>query len=140
MTTAIDTNVIVGLWNAEPVTNARARIALDAALELGSLVIAAPVYSELLAAPGRDEAFLDAFFQRTGIRIDWQFEAALWRVAGKAFQQYATRRKKQKDAGPRRILADFLIGSHALTRGFRLLTFDDGFYGPAFPSLRLIRG
>ena len=41
-------------------------------------------------------------------------ETQAWRVAGKAFQKYASRRQKQQAGRPRRILADFLIGAHAL--------------------------
>lgn len=39
---------------------------------------------------------------------------------------------------PRRILADFLIGAHALHSGYRLLTLDDRFYRTAFPRLSLL--
>jgi predicted nucleic acid-binding protein len=43
------------------------------------------------------------------------------------------------ERGPRRILADFLIGAHAQKRGYRLLTLDEGFYPTAFPRLVLAR-
>ena len=45
--------------------------------------------------------------------------------------------RKQRDSGARRILADFLIGAHAHTRGYRLLTLDERLYKAAFPTLRL---
>ena len=57
MTTAIDTNVLVAFWNEDDALNTTARSALDAALALGSLVIAAPVFAELLAAPSQNEVF-----------------------------------------------------------------------------------
>lgn len=44
MTTAIDTNILVALWNEDDTLNTLARSALDAALGRGSLVIAAPVW------------------------------------------------------------------------------------------------
>src|ERR1022692_4697224 len=72
------------------------------------------VFAELMAAPGRSESFLDSFFEETGISIDWALDESVWRTAGRAFQGYVARRRKQRDAGPRRILADFLIGAHAL--------------------------
>jgi hypothetical protein len=56
MTTAIDSNILVALWNEDDSLNTLARSALDAALGRGGLVIAAPVFAELLAAPSRNEA------------------------------------------------------------------------------------
>jgi hypothetical protein len=38
--------------------------------------------------------------------------------------------------GPRRILADFLIGAHASHRGYRLLTLDDHLYPSHCPASR----
>lgn len=138
MTTAIDTNVIVALWNAQDSLNTLARTALDGALGRGGLVIAAPVFAELLAAPSRNEAFLDSFCRDTGIAVDWDLNQAVWRTAGRAFSQYVTRRRKQADASPRRILADFLIGAHAQQNGYRLLTLDDRLYRAAFPRLVIV--
>ncbi len=137
MTTAIDSNILIALWNEDDTLNTLARSALDAALRRGSLVIAAPVFAELLAAPSRHEAFLDAFCRDTGVSVDWELNETIWRIAGRAFRNYVARRRKQHDLGPRRILADFLIGAHALQNGFRLLTLDDRLYGAAFPRLAI---
>jgi predicted nucleic acid-binding protein len=139
MTTAIDTNVIVALWDEDPSLSSAAQSALDAALGRGTLTTAAPVFAELMAAPGRSESFLDSFFRETGINIDWVLNESVWRTAGRAFQGYATRRRKQRDAGPRRILADFLIGAHAVEGGHSLLTLDDRLYRTAFPKLTVVR-
>jgi predicted nucleic acid-binding protein len=138
MTTAIDTNILIALWNEDDSLNILARSALDAALGRGSLVIAAPVFAELLAAPSRNEAFLDSFFGETGISVDWKLNEAVWRTAGRAFQLYAARRRKQRGSGQRRILADFLIGAHAVQNGFRLLTLDHHLYRAAFPRLAIV--
>jgi predicted nucleic acid-binding protein len=135
MTTAIDTNILVALWNKDDSLNTLARSALDAALGRGGLVIAAPVFAELLAAPSRDEAFLDFFCRETGISVDWNLDEVIWRTAGRAFQRYVARRRKQPGSGQRRILADFLIGAHAVRNGFRLLTMDYRLYHAAFPRL-----
>jgi predicted nucleic acid-binding protein len=137
MTTAIDTNVLVALWNSEDRLNSAAQAALDAALNRGSLVISAPVFAELLAFPAREEAFLDSFLRDTGIAVDWNLGEAVWRMAGRAFQSYAARRRKQRDSGPRRILADFLVGAHAQHNAHVLLTLDASLYHPAFPRLRI---
>lgn len=139
MTTAVDTNVIVALWNEDDTLNVAARKALDAAQSRGELVIAAPVFSELLAFPARTEGLVDAFCRETGIAVDWDLKEAVWRLAGLAFQKYTARRRNQGSAGPRGILADFVIGAHADYNGFPLLTLDDRLYRASFPTLRLLR-
>ena len=100
-------------------------------------MISAPVFAELLAAPGRSEAFLSAFLHDTGISVDWQLDESVWRSAGRAYQWYAERRRRQRGPGVRRILADFLIGAHAQVRAYRLLTMDERIYKAAFPTLKI---
>jgi predicted nucleic acid-binding protein len=138
MTSAVDSNIFVALWDIEHTLHSRAQSVLDAALQQGNLVVGTPVYAELLAFPRRTEAFLDYFFKETGIAVDWELNESDWRTAGRAFRSYAARRSKQRDPGPRRILTDFLIGAHALRRGYRLLTLDDHLYRAAFPRLPII--
>src|ERR1700730_14734163 len=124
MSTAIDSNVLLALWNEDDSLNTQARSALDTALGRGSLVMAAPAFAELLAAPSRTEAFLDSFCKETGIAVDWNLKEATWRGAGRAFQQDVARRRSQRDSGPRRMLADFVVGADALHHGLRLLPLD----------------
>jgi predicted nucleic acid-binding protein len=137
MTTAIDTNVVIALWDKDPTLSLAAQTALEAAFQRGTLVVAAPVFAELIAAPGRTEAFVGSFFEDTGIAVDWNLDEPVWRSAGRAFQSYAERRRRQRDAGARRILADFLIGAHAHNRGYRLLTLHERLYKAAFPTLTI---
>jgi hypothetical protein len=93
--------------------------------------------AELIAAPGRSEAFVGSFFDETGIGVDWELPEQIWRLAGRAFQAYAERRRKQRDVGVRRILEDFIIGAHAVANGCRLLTLDDRLYRASFPMLAI---
>ena len=137
MTTAIDTNVFVALWDVAPKTTLPACAALEAAYRRGNLIVAAPVFSELIAAPGRTETFVSAFFADAGIVIDWELGERVWRSAGNAFKAYADRRRKHRDFGARRILADFLIGAHAAAHDYRLLTLDVHLYRAAFPALKI---
>jgi predicted nucleic acid-binding protein len=137
MTTAIDTNVIVALWANDPALSLAAQTALEAAFRRGTLVVAAPVFAELIAAPERTEAFVSSLLEENGIIIDWNFNEPIWRTAGRAFQAYAERRRQQRDHGTRRILADFLIGAHAHVRGYRLLSLDERLYRAAFPTLKI---
>ena len=137
MTTAVDTNVVIALWDKDPALSLAAQNALDRAFHRGTLVASAPVFAELIAAPGRSEAFVGSFFEETGIAVDWHLTEQIWRLAWRVFQTYAERRRKQHNRGARRILADFMIGAHASANGFRLLTLDDQLYRSAFPTLVL---
>jgi predicted nucleic acid-binding protein len=69
--------------------------------------------------------------------VEWELGERVWRAAGAAFQSYAGRRQKQKGAEARRILADFLIGAHALVNGYKLLTLDASVYQASFPRLAI---
>ena len=122
-----------------PALSGTAQRAPDTVLERGPLVAAAPVFAELMAAPGRDAAFLDEFVRSTNIRVDWDLNERVWRTAGRAFQAYASRRQRARKARPKPILADFVIGAHAAVHGFRLLTLDSGIYKAAFPDLVIER-
>ncbi len=138
MTTAIDSNVIVALWNEDETQNLAAKKALAESQRGGTLAICGAVYAELMAAPGRSETFVDRFCEEAGIVVEWELGEKAWREAGEAFQSYAARRRKQKDGEPRSILASFLIGAHALVNGYKLLTLDAGTYQPSFPRLQIV--
>ena len=139
MSVAIDSNVLVGLWNPNDALNLKAQNALDNAFASGGLFICGAVFGELLACPGRSEGFLDGFLNETNISVDWSTSETIWRTAGAAFQKYAARRRKQRPSDPRRILTDFYIGAHASCNGHSLLTLDDRIYQAAFPDLRIFR-
>lgn len=137
VTTAVDTNVVVALWDKDPTLSLAAQTALEAAFNRGGLVVSAPVFAELMTAPGRTENFVSSFLEETGIAVDWDLGEGVWRSAARAFHDYAERRRKQHNPDSRRILADFLIGAHAQTRGYRLLTLDERLYKAAFPTLTI---
>jgi predicted nucleic acid-binding protein len=137
MTTALDTNVVVAFWGPEPSLSIAVQTALESAFSHGNLTVAAPAFAELVAGPGRTEDFVNGFFEDTGIAIDWELSEEVWRSAARAFRGYAERRRKHRDLGTRRILADFLIGAHAAVSGYTLLTLDERLYRAAFPTLKL---
>lgn len=137
MTVALDTNVLVALWDASDALHSIARVALEAAASREGLVICAAVYAELIGAPGRGEAFVDRFCEEAGVAVEWELSERVWRAAGNAFREYAARRKRHGGAEPRRLLADFLIGAHAFVSGYKLLSLDEGLYRKAFPGLKL---
>ncbi len=137
MRTAIDTNVISALWSNGLIAVAVARRLGDAKLE-GGLVIAGPVYAELLAYPSASVSFVNDFLADTGVAIDFEFQPQAWLETGLRFAEYANRRRRSTGEAPKRLLADFMIGAHAVLQTDRLMTLDPTRYRQDFPELRLI--
>jgi predicted nucleic acid-binding protein len=136
MRTAIDSNVLSALWSKEPRASEIARNLGNAKTE-GGLVVGAPVYAELLAYPKATESFVNNFLSDTGIDVDFDFQQSVWLEAGRRFARYTKRRRGSAREGPTRLLADFIIGSHALTQADRFMTLDPQRYKRDFPELQL---
>lgn len=137
MRTAIDTNIISALWTGEPSAEKIVAI-LARSSRAGGLTIAAPAYAELLAYPGATPEFVGGFLDSTRAIVDFRLDEAIWREAGLRFAKYAARRRLSRAGAPRRLLADFIIGAHALLHADRLLTLDVPLYARDFPELKLI--
>lgn len=86
---------------------------------------------------GKNPGIVDRFCEEAGIVVEWELKEKVWGVAGAAFQGYATRRRKHRGPGRRRLLADFLIRAHAFEGGYKLLTLDGRMYKAAFPRLMM---
>ena len=139
MSTALDTNILVDLLAGDQPSARAASAALDAAGRRGALVVCPAVHAGLLAFPGRSAVDVDALLEDVGIDVDGQMAEAAWRRAGEAFAGHAARRRSAAASAPRRILADFLIGAHALSGAATLLTRDDRFFRTVFPELTVER-
>ena len=50
----------------------------------------------------------------------------------------AQRRRRSKGVEAKRMLADFIVGAHAMLRADRLFTLDNERYATAFPELTLL--
>jgi predicted nucleic acid-binding protein len=135
--TAIDTNILSALWSNE--TGGQEILQqLGDARRLGALLIAPVVYAELLAYPKATEAFLNRFLSDTGITVDFQLDEPVWVDAGRRFARYAGHRRKSGSGEPKRLLADLLIGAHALLQADRLMSLDPTRYKQYFPELKLV--
>jgi hypothetical protein len=78
------------------------------------------------------------FLHATGVVVDLKLEEKLWSEAGLRFARDAARRRRATAVGPRRLLADFLVGAHALVQADRLMTLDPQVYRQDFPEVRLL--
>src|SRR3982751_5958868 len=112
MTIALDTNVLVALLKKGDPLNEMALSSLESASGAGRLIICGPAIAELMALPGLTQKLLDQLLADARIDVDWDFNEPIWRASGKAFADYAARRRKDRSGTPRRLLADFLIGAH----------------------------
>ncbi len=137
MRTALDTNVLSALWSREPLGATVAR-QLGQAKQSGALLVSAVVYAELLAYPNATEDFVNDFVEQTGITVDFHLDKLAWIEAGRRFARYAHRRRRSSHPEGKRVLADFLVGSHALMHADRLMTLDPSRYKRDFPELRLV--
>lgn len=134
MITAVDTSVLLDLLLQDPSFGARSEEVLRKASKDGALVICEVVYAEL-AGLFPAQAALEAFLRETGIQLKPSTPEILWK-AGEWWRRFCLNRPRQA-AVARRILADFLIGAHAMVHAERLLTRDKDFYRAVFAGLQL---
>jgi predicted nucleic acid-binding protein len=151
--TAVDTNILLDIFTPDSPFGAAAQQALESCDRAGRLVICDVVYAEL--APHFEGDRLDTFLAETGIRREPTTPMGLHR-AGRTFETYCRRRRpgllcghcgawheptcpkcKSRTQVRQHLLADFLIGAHAVTQSGRLLTRDQRVYRAYFPDLKL---
>ena len=155
MRTAVDSNVLLDLLG-DTLQARSSRAALGAASSEGIIVICPVVQAELAANLGSEEA-LQRFVAELQLSTE-QFSVLSLVDAGTAFRLYSRTRGQQVQcprcgrkhgfscpscgatiAWRQHVIADFLIGAHALRQSDRLLTRDDGYYRAYFPDLRLLK-
>lgn len=129
----VDSNVIIDVIERDERWFAWSAGQIRHATTIGPVVVSAVVAAEVAPSFETLAAFIDEManllIEPEQLDLDAAFEA------GRAFRRYLA---THKTPGPKSLIADFLIGAHALTLGANLLTRDPRFYRTYFPDLTLI--
>ncbi len=134
---AVDSNVLIDFIGNDPLAADAADQALRRALGSGPVVACDVVVAEVVTGLGHGSAVMDAL---DDLGIDFSpLERRSAVRAGEMQRRYLERRRGAvQRPEPLRVVADFLVGAHALLQCQGLITRDAGFYRDYFKGLKVI--
>lgn len=130
MITAVDSSVLLAIFNGEPGADKWLEALIRARRE-GRLVLCEIVFAEIASAfPDRET--LESRLHTMGLTVEQMENEAAWE-AGMTFRRY------RNAGGPREhLIPDFLIAAHAQVQAERLAAVDRGYLRRWFPGLKLL--
>ena len=129
---ALDSSVLIDILIGDEVFAEASEACVGEALAHDDVVVSEAVVAEVQAMLDTTVSLID-LLSPLGIRYLPLGEAAAMR-AGHMNRRYRSRGGKRQE----RVVADFLIGAHALMQCTGLITRDAGFYRDYFKGLKLI--
>ncbi len=130
MRAAVDSAVVLDVLLDDPEFGERSMRLIEHHLGRGAVTICPVAFSESAACLEPPSGFIDVC---EGLGFSYEdFDPEVCSLAAQLWRDYRAR-----GGSRRRILADFLIGAHAMLRADCLLTRDRGFYRTYFKGLEI---
>jgi predicted nucleic acid-binding protein len=129
--TAVDSSVLIDIFGADEKFGLQSAEMMRLCLSEGAVIACEVVWTETAVVFDREHDFVEAM-GKLGVSFS-TIEQKTATSSARAWRKYLARGGRRA-----RVVADFVIGAHALEQANRLLTRDRGFYRDYFGKLKLL--